>query len=487
MHTMISSTMQQRPRPSSYDNLYIKPSAGDARSNASSMGYKPNAFDLITPYRDGRDLTSQSIPSTFLEAEAVESAVLLGEGASFVASLQKIPEGPERIDTKTFLETFTVTSTRPAPPRPRFVVYKTARFKFDKDGVPVTEHSGILQSILTEYHALIYPPLHNHQNIIDFLGIAWGSNPFSPAHKLPALILEYAEHGTLAAVLKTGLDYTDKALLSLDVAKGLSALHEAGLVHGDVKAENVLICSGDSRKFVAKLGDFGFSVVTAIEATDRWMGGTNPWKAPEVRAPVPVHSAFYTDVYSLGLLLWLIYIDGMNPFDLVVDAKWQGLARTREIGRIKHKNTLITLAQGHEWTRFWFSMKYGSGSEKSLAWLECNVMDSIQDSRFPIDIFPTFFWGSLIERRVSPFLASLKNAFKSSLSVEPQKRDLLDLIHVLEAHLKSLPNLSVYCAHALNKWVLTFTGKSQFLIILQQGRLDRIQFRCQRQKKPLTL
>lgn len=105
---------------------------------------------------------------------------------------------------------------------------------------------------------------------------------------------------------------------------------------GYVKAENVLICSGNDRKFVAKFGDFGFSVVTATGVTDRWMGRTIPWKPPEIHTPVPVQSAFYTDIYSLGLLLWLIYIDGMNPFDLVVDAKWQGLARIKEIGRQRH-------------------------------------------------------------------------------------------------------------------------------------------------------
>lgn len=121
--------------------------------------------------------------------------------------------------------TYTVNSTRPGPSWPRFVVYKTVRVRFDMQGEPIVEHRGVLQSTLTEHHALIYPPLYHHRNIIDFLGIAWGSNPFTPAHKLPALILEYAEHGTLADVLRSGLDFSEKALLSLDINRGLSALH----------------------------------------------------------------------------------------------------------------------------------------------------------------------------------------------------------------------------------------------------------------------
>lgn len=56
------------------------------------QGYEPNAFDLITPSHDGQALTTKLIPSIFFEAEAVESAGLLGEGASFVA--RKYPEVP---------------------------------------------------------------------------------------------------------------------------------------------------------------------------------------------------------------------------------------------------------------------------------------------------------------------------------------------------------------------------------------------------------
>ena len=61
-----------------------------------------------------------------------------------------------------------------------------------------------------------------------------------------------------------GLDFDLKHLLCLDIARGLSSLHQAGLVHGDVKAENVLVCSSPSRRYLAKISDFGFSVVVSI-------------------------------------------------------------------------------------------------------------------------------------------------------------------------------------------------------------------------------
>ena len=139
----MSSVMQQKAPPSSYDHLYVKPSEEAKKSGTASTGYEPNAFDLITPSHDGQALTTKLIPSIFLEAEAVESAGLLGEGASFVASLQKTPKGSEVIETKTFMVTYTVTKTRPGPSRPRFVVYKTARVRFDMQGEPIPEHRGV--------------------------------------------------------------------------------------------------------------------------------------------------------------------------------------------------------------------------------------------------------------------------------------------------------------------------------------------------------
>lgn len=125
-----------------------------------------------------------------------------------------------------------------------------------------------MQSVLTEFHALIHPDLFKHPNMIKFLGMAWGSNPFSSSHRLPALMVEYAEHGTLSRLLQKepALDFKLKHLLSLDVVRGLSALHQVGLVHGDVKLENILVCSSPDRKFVAKLSDFGFSFVVCVSA-----------------------------------------------------------------------------------------------------------------------------------------------------------------------------------------------------------------------------
>lgn len=248
----------------------------------------------------------QHIPPIFLDAEAVDSSLLLGHGASFTASLLRIPEGPSRIETRSDRGPgMPSTSSQPAAPRPPHIVYKTARVAFDKKGVPLPEHRRAMLSVLTELHSLVTPELLEHPNIINFLGYAWGSNPFAPQLRLPALVAEYAEHGTLTQLLRRipELDPGWKHLLCLDVARGLSALHAAGLIHSDVKTDNVLICRHTSRKYIAKISDLGFSIISAAESTDIWMGGTEPWQAPEVKAgPMKLEAAKQTDIYSFGLL-----------------------------------------------------------------------------------------------------------------------------------------------------------------------------------------
>jgi hypothetical protein len=192
--------------PSGFDDVHGEKLLEEKRKE---QGYVPHFFDLVTLIGQASELTRPYIPSIFLEAEFVDSSVLLGHGASFSASRQALSEGEKFIVTNTQMRGWTVTSRKPAPARPRYVVYKTARVAFQANGEPVARDRRALESVLTEFHALIYPPLFNHPNIIDFLGLAWGSNPYNPAHKLPVLVVEYADRGTLADLQK-GTNYLQR-------------------------------------------------------------------------------------------------------------------------------------------------------------------------------------------------------------------------------------------------------------------------------------
>src|SRR5207237_5891841 len=97
--------------------------------------------------------------------------------------------------------------------------------------------------------------------------------------------------------------------LALQVARGLSFAHDQGLVHRDVKPQNVLL-DGDGR---AKVTDFGIAHAVDVDGmtiTGTIMGTSN-YIAPEQARGQPVDEQ--TDVYSLGCVLYEL-LTGEVPF-----------------------------------------------------------------------------------------------------------------------------------------------------------------------------
>ncbi|CAO2178633.1 unnamed protein product [Urochloa humidicola] len=106
------------------------------------------------------------------------------------------------------------------------------------------------------------------------------------------LLLEFAPGGSLADAAAGRLPEHDIAAYAGDVARGLAYLHARGLVHGDVKARNVVI-GGDGR---ARLTDFGCARPFVESA--RPIGGTPAFMAPEVARGEEQGPA--ADVWALG-------------------------------------------------------------------------------------------------------------------------------------------------------------------------------------------
>jgi eukaryotic-like serine/threonine-protein kinase len=119
---------------------------------------------------------------------------------------------------------------------------------------------------------------------------------------MPWLVMEYLPSRSLATVLaqRGPLPPTEVARIGAQIADALSAVHEAGIVHGDVKPGNVLLTDDG----VAKLTDFGVSRASwDTSATGGGMvAGTPGYFAPEVARggdPTPA-----SDVFSLGATLY---------------------------------------------------------------------------------------------------------------------------------------------------------------------------------------
>jgi serine/threonine protein kinase len=143
--------------------------------------------------------------------------------------------------------------------------------------------SRMLRMVRLEVAALSHPVLRSHENIIKLQGIGWEPCFYGSENPWPVLMVELAPYGTLADFQRNvpSLPDTLRIDLLMDIALGLEAVHISGIVHGDVKPENVLIFDHPDRKNMAKLGDFAFS---RSEAEDRGFipSGTFPWQAPEI-------------------------------------------------------------------------------------------------------------------------------------------------------------------------------------------------------------
>lgn len=411
--------------------------------------YVPHAFDLVMPTHRARDTAKLYIPPLFLQSEAVDSSLLLGHGASFTVTRQALPPGPAELVEKINMGGWVMEKVVKAPERPKYVVYKSARVAFLANGYPATpQDRRALQSVLTEFHALLHPPLLEHPNIIDFLGLAWGSNHAEPLHRLPVLVVEYGDRGTLADVQLRGppLPNSLKSDLCLGIARGLEALHRHGIVHGDVKPENIIMVSHKEKTLVPKLADFGFAIIEDTESSEVMIGGTRTWRAPESFSPVPVQMLKYTDVYSFGLMAWSIAIDGDDPFNLMLLNHLQSSERFKEIDHLKSTDKVLAFSKLEKWLLNWqisrrvkLSSQFASLAEK-MAGADPELQRRSDLTQF---LSSDFLPGSqqLIKEAASKiyaasseqvFFKDLDSLFSQTLTREPGKRDLSAVIRLLE-------------------------------------------------------
>jgi beta-lactam-binding protein with PASTA domain/tRNA A-37 threonylcarbamoyl transferase component Bud32 len=124
------------------------------------------------------------------------------------------------------------------------------------------------------------------------------------------LVMEYLPGITLRELLREQRRLTvPQAISILDaVLSGLAAAHKAGIVHRDVKPENVLLAE-DGR---IKIGDFGLArATTANTASGAQLLGTIAYLAPELvtRGTADARS----DIYAIGIMLYEM-LTGEQPY-----------------------------------------------------------------------------------------------------------------------------------------------------------------------------
>lgn len=141
-----------------------------------------------------------------------------------------------------------------------------------------------LQSVLREVCIMRHEWLAEHANILSVLGYGWIDTSGLPS---PFLIVEFGLHGSLRdwlqinrTAVQNSKFHTLRRNLHLcrEVASGVLALHQCGIIHGDIKLDNVIVCRKPEEKFgiQVKISDFGHSIMLDATKDDWKYFGTSP-------------------------------------------------------------------------------------------------------------------------------------------------------------------------------------------------------------------
>ncbi|KZT30230.1 kinase-like protein [Neolentinus lepideus HHB14362 ss-1] len=145
----------------------------------------------------------------------------------------------------------------------------------------------------------------NHRNVLQCYGLCWNFGPF------PGLVIPFCENGNILQYLSRHPD-VDRVQLLIEVSAGLQYLHSNDVVHGDLRACNILI----DQQGTPRLSDTGLCyVLSEADFTRISTGGVCRWTAPEVLLDESIEIPFTSrsDIYAFGMTILEVFT-GQIPF-----------------------------------------------------------------------------------------------------------------------------------------------------------------------------
>jgi tRNA A-37 threonylcarbamoyl transferase component Bud32 len=190
------------------------------------------------------------------------------------------------------------------------------------DGLPASEAAVARERTMRE--ARIAAALH-HPHVVTVFDVVLDKD--ADGDDEPWLVMEYVPARSLGSVLaeRGALPPAEVAMIGAQVASALVAAHASGIVHRDVKPDNVLVIPSPAG-LVVKLTDFGISHAAAVPALTATgvLTGTPAYFAPETARGERTDAR--SDMYSLGATLYAA-VEGHPPFGFGDDNLLAFLAR----------------------------------------------------------------------------------------------------------------------------------------------------------------
>jgi serine/threonine-protein kinase len=150
----------------------------------------------------------------------------------------------------------------------------------------------------------------NHENIIEI--VDYGESEDGRVY----LVMEYLPGESLLQRVSRGPIAPVRALdIAKQITSGLARAHQMGVIHRDLKPDNILLLPSNNGGDIVKVLDFGIAKLTdqpALTATDK-IFGTPGYIAPEYAAGNPIDGR--ADLYSLGVVLYEM-VTAQLPFDV---------------------------------------------------------------------------------------------------------------------------------------------------------------------------
>lgn len=150
----------------------------------------------------------------------------------------------------------------------------------------------------------------SHRNIVSI--VDFGHDPVVGVF----MVMELVEGDMLSRRLrnKERLPLRMACEVILQIADALHYIHKAGIVHGDIKPDNILLRRAgrsELNRWNICLLDFGLARAQSGTNEDEHIEGTPAYMAPEVICGKPLHEG--SDIYSLGILAYQL-VTGTTPF-----------------------------------------------------------------------------------------------------------------------------------------------------------------------------